>query len=271
MQNLFRSAIAQPIFQFFIIAAVLYTAIYMSGKLSGDEYNVNISDKVTNDLYSRYKSEYGLAPDEVTFRAYLDDWMQEEILFREAKAMGLDIGDDMIRERLVRKFKDVLLGEISTGGWDEEDLQNWFNENSSLFDVPPLFDIEEIALNKSTYQAQFESIVSNEYKAVDLKTRKFYGRSPANINQLFGKDAINTLENHDEGGWVLIKNAESLHAVRITKIVASQKSNFEDVRVRASQIYQDQLMREQLNVRLSDIAAKYEISFPEQLIPTQRD
>ena len=271
MQNLFRSAIAQPIFQFFIIAAVLYTAIYMSGKLSGDEYNVNISDKVTNDLYSRYKSEYGLAPDEVTFRAYLDDWMQEEILFREAKAMGLDIGDDMIRERLVRKFKDVLLGEISTGGWDVEDLQNWFNENSSLFDVPPLFDIEEIALNKSTYQAQFESIVSNEYKAVDLKTRKFYGRSPANINQLFGKDAINTLENHDEGGWVLIKNAESLHAVRITKIVASQKSNFEDVRVRASQIYRDQLMREQLNVRLSDIAAKYEISFPEQLIPTQRD
>ena len=128
MQNLFRSAIAQPIFQFFIIAAVLYTAIYMSGKLSGDEYNVNISDKVTNDLYSRYKSEYGLAPDEVTFRAYLDDWMQEEILFREAKAMGLDIGDDMIRERLVRKFKDVLLGEISTGGWDEKDLQNWFNE-----------------------------------------------------------------------------------------------------------------------------------------------
>ena len=50
MQNLFRSAIAQPIFQFFIIAAVLYTAIYMSGKLSGDEYNVNISDKVTKNL-----------------------------------------------------------------------------------------------------------------------------------------------------------------------------------------------------------------------------
>lgn len=271
MQNLFRSTVTQPISQFFIIAAVLYTAIYWSGKLSSDEYKVRISDQLANDLYLQYKSEHGLEPGEDTFRKYLYNWVQEEILFREAKAMGLDIGDDMIRQRLVRKFKDVLFGEISTSGWDEEDLQNWFNENRSLFDIPPLFDIEEIALDKSTYQAQFESIVSGESTATGLKTRKFYRRPPANINQLFGKETINTLEKQDRGGWVLIKNAENLHAVRITKIIASQQSKFEDVRVRASQIYQDQLRKEQLDVRLSDIAAKYEISFPEQLIPAQRD
>src|SRR5262245_35997435 len=77
------------------------------------------------------------APTPAEMQALVDGRVREEILYREALALGLDKDDTIIRRRMAQKmdflFEDVAaLHEPTT-----EDIHTWFQNNAERFTRPP--------------------------------------------------------------------------------------------------------------------------------------
>ena len=78
----------------------------------------------------------GHAPNERELATAVDGWVREEALFREARALGLDVGDLIVRRRLVQKMELVLAGEAVPDEPTEDELEAWLTAHATDFRAP---------------------------------------------------------------------------------------------------------------------------------------
>lgn len=84
-------------------------------------------------LITDYKSQMGLLPTKQQLDAMIENYIHEEIAYREAKRMGLDNDDEIIRRRLSQKF-DFLKSDLKEiPPPTEQQLKDFYQDNSSLF------------------------------------------------------------------------------------------------------------------------------------------
>ena len=86
----------------------------------------------------------------------IESYIRQEVLYREALAMGLDREDTIIKRRLGQKmtflFQDVIdLAEIT-----EEELQQYLDENPERYRVDPEFSFSHAYLNADRRGAAVE-------------------------------------------------------------------------------------------------------------------
>lgn len=84
-------------------------------------------------LVNKYKSQTGDLPTRAQLNAMIDDYIKEEIFFREARKMGLDKDDEIIKRRLSQKF-DFVKNDLSViEPPTEEQLREFYRSHPSLF------------------------------------------------------------------------------------------------------------------------------------------
>ncbi|WP_371808500.1 hypothetical protein [Ruegeria sp. HKCCA6948] len=62
-----------------------------------------------------------------------EDWLNREVLYREAMALGLDGNDEIIRNRLVQKINFLLASEAGAARPEDEVLQIYLSNNAEAF------------------------------------------------------------------------------------------------------------------------------------------
>ncbi|XZZ64234.1 hypothetical protein ACJJIF_21960 (plasmid) [Microbulbifer sp. SSSA002] len=65
----------------------------------------------------------------------IDDYIREEILYREAINLGLQEHDQIIRRRLIQKLDYVTGGFSSKISITDEDLKNYFKLNQEKYRI----------------------------------------------------------------------------------------------------------------------------------------
>lgn len=125
---------SEPFIQFVILGGLLFLFVsYMQQKKDNEALNINVSKEQVNQIILNYKTQIGSLPSKRELDALIDNYIKEEISYREAKKLGLDHDDEIIRRRLSQKF-DFLqtdLGEIKQP--NEEDLLLFYNNHKKLF------------------------------------------------------------------------------------------------------------------------------------------
>ena len=66
--------------------------------------DIYISDQELNGLFSAWNSQVGRPPNEEEAINIVQDFVEEEILYREAMRLGLDQNDRIIKRRLAQKI-----------------------------------------------------------------------------------------------------------------------------------------------------------------------
>ena len=134
MPVILKKLLAEPIIQFILSGAVLFLLVsYVQQHRDLKQREIIIdSDRVTR-MIMNYKTQTGNLPSKEQLDALLDDYISEEIYFREAKKLGLDQDDEIIRRRLSQKlaFMQSDLADIKIP--DEEELLQFYKNNPSLF------------------------------------------------------------------------------------------------------------------------------------------
>ncbi len=67
----------------------------------------------------------------------IDEYLREEALYREAKAMGLDQGDYVIRQRMVQKFEFMTKAASTPADPDAEALASFYEQNKANYTIQP--------------------------------------------------------------------------------------------------------------------------------------
>jgi hypothetical protein len=139
----------EPLLHFLIAGGILF-GVFRLTHHAGPESTSNrtiVVDKesLLNYLQFRnkaFQSEYfttqldGMGAKER--QELVDNYIEEEALYREAKALGLEQGDDVIRQRLIQKMRYLMDDLAETGGSPSDaTLQAYLDKNKEQYVIEP--------------------------------------------------------------------------------------------------------------------------------------
>jgi len=95
-----RTFIKEPLLHFAIIGTLLFGLYALVNPSQSNEDSILVDSGVIGSLQARFARTWSRPPSSHELQGLVDDYVVEEILYRQALAMGMDKNDEMIRLRL---------------------------------------------------------------------------------------------------------------------------------------------------------------------------
>ena len=106
--------------------------------------DITISRGQQENLLNTFSRTWQRPPTPEEFQGLLRDYLREEIAYREARAMGLDENDIVIRRRLRQKL-ELLAEDVATlAPPTESELQDYLSANPEDFRVEPRLTLSHV-------------------------------------------------------------------------------------------------------------------------------
>src|SRR5262249_35840153 len=86
-------------------------------------------------LSSLYRVQFGAAPGVAQLQVIVDDYIDDEVLYREALRLGLAEDDEIVRRRLIQKLEFLRRDSFSTSPSSAE-LRAYYNAHPDQFTTP---------------------------------------------------------------------------------------------------------------------------------------
>jgi hypothetical protein len=130
------------------MGAALFIISPLLGNPGGGEVKrVVVTEGQIEYLHNIWQKKWMRSPTAAELNGLIEDRITEEILYREAIAMGLDRDDAVIRRRLRQKFDFLAEDLTSEMRPTDEELQNFMDENSELYRVDPQLSFNQVYLS----------------------------------------------------------------------------------------------------------------------------
>ncbi|MNX37357.1 peptidylprolyl isomerase [compost metagenome] len=200
----------------------------------------------------------------------IDEYVKEEILYREALKLGLDKDDTIIRRRLAQKM-DFLAEDVASLREPAPGvLEAWYNQHQDQYAPPPLVTFHHLffALDKrgADAQAQAQSALSglsdkNSGEGDAFMFKNAYSeQSQDQVARVFGSTFAISLFKHTPGSWVgPVESGFGWHLVWIDALAKSPPPPFEAV---AQQVKSDWLSEQRSASKRANfdaLKARYEV------------
>src|SRR5882672_1713550 len=139
-----------PLVHFLVIGAVLFALSAWRGQSirAGRERIVITADQVAQarDAGALLRGR-PLADDEVA--ALVEPTIRNEVLYREALSLGLDVNDDEVRRRLVDKMSYLTQDLAGPEPGSAADLRKFYDDSPARFEVPELVTFDQVYFSAS--------------------------------------------------------------------------------------------------------------------------
>lgn len=257
--------LTEPLVQFLVLGAfVVFVNRYVLGN-TDDPRRIVFDDARYREIVEIFNDGQGRKPTEAEIEELIVQWTQNEVLYREGLLMGLDKGDEMIRQRLILKMRNILFNNLVTELPPEEELRAWFEENRAAYDRPALFDFEQFRLpdaDADASSALADELGSGPHPAEFQREHRAYSGRPAiNFETAFGADDARRLVDSPDGRWLAVDSEYGWHLARITARVPGEPADFDAVRSAVAQDWIKVMEQKDLNDALMAIVEEYEFSY----------
>lgn len=254
----------QPLVQFLLLGSLIFALdFYVAGR-QDDPRRILINDARYAEIAGIYRDNQGRDPTEQEMSDLVVTWAQNEVLYREARLMGLDKGDEMIRQRLVLKLRNVLFNQLTAPDADRETLLAWFEENRDRYDRPATYDFAQFkvgGLEAADTAAELAASIGDGAPGATWqnRVREYEKRPEANLAFVFGEQAAAQLVADTSGRWHAVSSPAGWHLARVTARYAGEPADFEAIRTRVGEDYKSQHSKVQLAEALHGIASRYDV------------
>jgi len=257
----------EPLLHFALIGAVLFALDALLVSRDTDPKTIVVDAAVVDEARNIFRASAKRDPNAKELETLTRRWIDNEILFREGMAQGVDQGDKMIRDRVV--FKALML--IETGlklpPIDDAKLREWFETQRSKYDEPVRYDFQEAVLTDDNSEASARAFAQelNTGTPRDVKAglRVFKGRPHDNLVQSYGPEFAKLLEAGPVGEWRAVPTADGLRVMRLDGVSPSKAANFDDIRNVVLQDWTDFTMSNLRTQAVRERGTKYKLKFAE--------
>lgn len=248
---------------FILIGAVLFGVDSLIAGQADDPNLIELDAKVDAEAQQVFESARGHKPNAAELKALRQVWLDNEVLYREGLALGLDKGDETIRERVIFKALSMVDSNAKRPELDDKVVREWFEKNRARYDIPQRFNFQEAVIAGETSEAKVRSFVSalNSGTTPDVQAglRVFKDRPHDNLVQSYGEEFATALESSPAGEWRALQTKSGWRAMRLESVVAPQPADFEQLRGVVTQDWNDAVMSEQRSAAVAALAKKYTI------------
>lgn len=251
----------EPLLHFVVLGALIFgidAALHPPPK---DEKVITVTKAMRQSFIDNFDEDKERVPTDAELEKMIESWIASEILYREGKALGVDRGDDMIRDRIAFKLQLLIFDQIRVPQPTEEQLRAWFADNHARFDeqesvgfylTPPT--------DEATARRQLDDI-QKQHESEDLQkqTRAILGRPVSSLAASFGEGFRDALLAMPQEQWNVVQSKDGWHVVRLDSRHAGALASFESVRDQAAKIWHTDETRKRAWEAVSRLKASYTI------------
>lgn len=141
----------EPLLHFLLIGAGLFFVYYQLNDSTSDDKNQIYITKANLDMLDKqWIDTTGKAPSEEEKKSQLNNFIEEEILYREALEKSLDKNDNTIRTHLAKKMKFLLEDRNMIPKPTDAELKDFLSKNSSMFTEPASISFNQVLFTETT-------------------------------------------------------------------------------------------------------------------------
>jgi peptidyl-prolyl cis-trans isomerase C len=267
----------EPLIHFLLAGGLLFVAgTFLSReKDSGrNQTSIHVSAAEIKRLAEVWSRQYGRGPESAQMKNLVDEYIREEILYREAMASGLDKDDTIIRRRLVEKM-EFLSQEVASAEPSESELKEFSSRNREKFRVPAQVAFSHIYFSISKRGPAAETDAVSALATLRSKKSRSKGSSlgdtfmlqseyPAQtqeeIKGLFGDAFARRLFQFRSGQWEgPIRSSYGFHLVRISQYMPSRLPELLEVRNQVVTDFKNQRLQHASEAYYARLRSRYRV------------
>jgi peptidyl-prolyl cis-trans isomerase C len=226
----------------------------------------------------------GHAPSDAELWALVQEYADDEVLYREALALGLDRGDLVVHRRLEQKMRFLIEDTARLPPAAEAELEAYLNAHRAEFVEPARVRFSQVFIARDLHgddsatlaQRLREDLVARGVTAAQART--VGDAFPAGFDfdllredelvRYFGADFAATVMQLPLAQWSQpVASTHGLHLLWVSERVEARAVTLDEVRERVQYAY-DRDRRDQANAaRLAALRARYTVQLPAGVVP----
>ena len=272
----------EPLLHFLLIGIALFAvSAYMhrgrGGFESSKQITLSLDELAQMDMY--FESQWHRQPTPEEFNAMVEDKVREEVLYREALAMGLDKDDTIVKRRMAQKMQFLAEDVAAAHEPSTVELKAWFESNTDKFALPSRISFrhlyfspdkrgknaqEDAANGLSKIAGQPEGSKLADSLGDRFMFQDYYGdRAPSAIAKEFGPPFAVAVEKLKPGSWQgPIESGYGWHLVFVDTVIPGHIPAFEEIEPDVKTAWLGEQKATAWQKAYAEMRAKYAVLLP---------
>ena len=259
------SWLSEPLVHFLVLGALLFALDHFLVTRTDDPHTIVVSAAVNKELADIFAGSRNRQPTPEELKALQKVWLDNEVLYREGLANGLDRGDQMLRERIIFKSMGLIESSVKVRPPDDKVLESWFQQHRDKYDEVPRISFEEAALSGNNSEAEVEAFVTalNGGMPGDAKAglRVFKTRPVSSIDQAYGTDFSKSLQTLPLNRWTALQTRDGWRAIRVTEVRPGVQADYAKNYAAILADWKDANASDQRTAAVRELWKKYNIRY----------
>ena len=282
MSNKLSQLLKEPLIQFLLIGAGIYGAfvLFAPPQDDGPDTTGIVDETRVQGFIGQWEKRWNRPPTRQEIDGVIAAFVRDEILYRQARAMGLGEDDPVTRRRLAQKLEFLtsdlaLLKEPASG-----ELEQYFEDNLPRYSDPDLISFSQLFFNpdlrdETTLDDAAEVLAELEAAGVPDATTLdggdrfmlqgyFASASELEIRRQFGSGFSESVMQLEPGQWRgPVLSGYGVHLVYVYGVQKAPPPKFESVQQAVLQDWQTE-QQEKFNEEFFDnLRRRYEVVIAE--------
>ncbi|MEK1852263.1 MAG: peptidylprolyl isomerase [Phyllobacterium sp.] len=276
--DIHRALWKEPLVHFALIGAVVFGAYHglNGGPPKSDKEPIHIGEGDVRWLKQTWSSQWLRDPTAEELNGLVNDLVGEQLLAREAEAIGLGENDTIIRRRLAQKLKFVIEDTAQLTEPTDYELRQYYASQLVSFVTPGTVSFKQVYFNPEQHKdpvadaaallAEIRSKGDGDSAAGDrlLLGDDFHRLENSALSGMFGADFANEVFALEPGSWKgPIKSGYGLHLVMVMERTPTEPRPFDTVRDAVIAQWRTSKQEDLSRAYLADLRKKYGVQYDE--------
>jgi len=272
----------EPLLHFLILGAILFAVYgYINRGRGGVEQSrqivLSLDDLREMDVY--FESQWHRQPTPKEFAALVEDKVREDVLYREALAMGLDREDTIVKRRMAQKMQFLAEDVATAHEPTSAELKTWFDQNKEKFALPSRYSFRHVYFSPdkrgtNARDDAAKALTELAGQPADSKLaggigdrfmfQEYYGDSaPEAIAKEFGPPFAIALEKLKPGLWQgPVESGYGWHLVYVSTVIPGRIPSFEEIEPDVKTAWLGEQKKQAWEKAYAEMRAKYTVLLP---------
>lgn len=228
-------------------------------------------------LATMFQAQWGRDPTPKELDRLVEADVQEEILYREGLALGLDKDDEIMRRRMAQKMQFLAENVAAAHEPSDAELKSWFGQNQKQFVEPARTSFRHFYFSPDRRGANARSDAGMALLEISgqPENTKFAGADPfmfqdnyrdktsEYLNKELGPSFAAALEKLPAGSWQgPVESGFGWHLVFVDTVIPARAPSFEDIKEDAKKAWLSDQKAGAVKKAYQDLREKYTVLLP---------
>lgn len=265
----------EPLLHFLLLGGLVFVVYDLLSGRGSAPGEILISRGQQENLLNTFGRTWQRPPTAEEFRGLLQDYLREEIAYREAQAMGLDQDDIVIRRRLRQKLELLAEDVAALAAPTDEQLQAHLERSADDFRIEPRLTLRQVYFSRDRRGAAAEADAQQLLQRIAADgpegdfgqfgdplplPERVEDLRESELARMFGRVFVEGLQGVEPGRWAgPVESGFGLHLVFIEARAAGRTPELVEVREAVQREWLSQRRREAVDAMYQRLAEGYSI------------